>query len=149
MRLEDEIKQREFPSEGEKAFINVIFTAGFFHSHNVKRFKAYGISPEQFNVLRILRGSHPKKLRLADITSRMLDKSSNATRLVEKLRIKELVTRDLCATDRRQVDVAITEAGLHLLAALDVKMRQWFAETNHLSVEEAQMLNSLLDKMRG
>lgn len=133
----------------EKAFINVIFTAGHFHSLNVKRFKSFGISPEQYNVLRILRGSHPKKLRLADITSRMLDKSSNATRLVEKLRIKELVTRDLCEKDRRQVDVGITPKGLQLLAGLDVQMKEWFRQSTFLTELEYEKLNDLLDRMRG
>lgn len=149
MRLEDEIKQKEFPSEMEKALINVIFTSGYFYSQNVKRFKPFGVSPEQFNVLRILRGSHPKKLRLSDISSRMLDKSSNATRLVEKLRLKDLVTRDLCNVDRRQVDVGITEFGLRILSEIDVKMKEWFLATNHLSKQEAETLNFLLDKMRG
>ena len=149
MSLEEEIQQKEFPNGMEKALINVIFTSGHFHSLNVKRFKPYGISPEQFNVLRILRGSHPKKLRLSDISSRMLDKSSNATRLVEKLRAKGLVTRVLCNVDRRQVDVGITKSGLSLLSEIDLTTREWFEKTKHLNEEETTTLNFLLDKMRG
>lgn len=149
MTLEEEIKQSHFPNEVEKALVNVIFTANFLHNQNLKRFKKHGISPEQFNVLRILRGSHPKKLRLADISSRMLDRNSNATRLVEKLRLKNLVTRDNCEKDRRQVDIGITQNGLDVLALIDVESKQWFEKQAFISKDEAKTINLLLDKMRG
>ncbi|HRH33950.1 MAG TPA: MarR family transcriptional regulator [Catalimonadaceae bacterium] len=148
MTLEEEIKQSKFPNEIEKALINVLFTANHLYSHNLKRFKPHGISPEQYNVLRILRGSHPKKLRLADIASRMLDRNSNATRLVEKLRLKDLVTRDNCPVDRRQVDIGVTEKGLEVLSRIDVESKEWFDSQKNITLEEAQILNTLLDKMR-
>jgi DNA-binding MarR family transcriptional regulator len=149
MTLEEAIKQKHFPNEVEKAFVNVLFTANQFYGMHMQRLKAFGISPEQYNVLRILRGSHPKTLSLMEISSRMLDKNSNATRLVEKLRIKNLVTRNTCKMDRRQVDIGVTEAGLDLLVRIDNELPGWFKEFSHLSDPEAQLLNSLLDKMRG
>ena len=118
--IEEEIKQqKKFSNEYEKAAVNIMFTSGWLYNINAARFKEFGITPEQYNVLRILRGSHPKPLMLGDVTCRMLDKSSNATRLVEKLRLKGFVKRELCPTNRRQVDIIITEKGLSLLTKLD------------------------------
>jgi DNA-binding MarR family transcriptional regulator len=149
MTLEEAIKQKHFPNEFEKAFVNVLYTSNQFYAQNQQRLKKHGISPEQYNVLRILRGSHPKPLSLLDISGRMLDKSSNATRLVEKLRLKNLVTRKTCKIDRRQVDIGITDSGLSTLEKLDSEMKDMFETFQHLSLEEAQTLNQLLDKMRG
>src|SRR5688572_10493956 len=103
MSLEQDIQQERFSNEFEKAALNILFTGGWLHSINSGRLKPHEITPEQYNVLRILRGSHPKKMMLANITSRMLDRNSNATRLVEKLRQKSLVNREICENNRRQV----------------------------------------------
>jgi len=149
MTIEEALKQKSFGNEIEKGIVNVIFTANHFHSINQKRFKRYGISPEQYNVLRILRGSNPKKLSVLDIASRMLDRNSNATRLVEKLRVKNLLERKICPNDRRQVDIGITKEGLVLLQKLDVEMNAWLENYSGINKEEANQLSSLLDKMRG
>jgi DNA-binding MarR family transcriptional regulator len=148
MTLEEALKQKQFPNEIEKAFVNVLFTGNFFYAQNVKRFKPFGISPEQYNVLRILRGSNPKKLNLFDISSRMLDRNSNATRLVEKLRIKGLVERNASETDRRHVEIGITTEGLKMLSSIDEEFKKWNKSYNGLNQEEAKILNGLLDKMR-
>src|SRR5882762_11173247 len=108
MSLEDDIRQQKFGSEHAKAAINILYTGGWIHNGNAARLKKHSITPEQYNVIRILRGSHPNKLMLAEITNRMIDKSSNATRLVEKLRQKGLVKREVCEANRRQVDISIT-----------------------------------------
>lgn len=149
MRLEDEIRQSKFPNEFEKALVNVLFTSNHFYSVNLKRFKSYGLSPEQYNVLRILRGSQPKCMRLSDISERMLDRNSNATRLVEKLRLKNMITRESCPSDRRQVDIAITDKGLDVLSQIDIESAEWYEANKNLTKEEAETLNFLLDKMRG
>lgn len=149
MTLEEAIKQKHFPNEIEKAFVNVLYTSNQFYAQNQHRLKSHGISPEQYNVLRILRGSHPKQLSLLDISGRMLDKSSNATRLVEKLRLKNLVTRKTCKMDRRQVDIGITSDGLAMLEKIDPEIKALFESMLHLSDDEAKTLNHLLDKMRG
>lgn len=149
MALEDDIRQDKFENEHHKMAVNILFTGGWLHNLNALRFKPFDITPEQYNVLRILRGSHPKPLMLTEITSRMLDKSSNATRLVEKLRQKGLVKREICETNRRQVDIIITDKGLSLLTKIDKTTDDWMKTMKNLSRQDAQELNRLLDKLRG
>jgi DNA-binding MarR family transcriptional regulator len=149
MSLEQDIQQEKFNDELEKAAINILFTSSWLHYINLGRLKPYDVTPEQFNVLRILRGSHPKKMMLADITSRMLDKSSNATRLVEKLRQKGLLSREICEGNRRQVDISITEKGLAVLKKIDGEEKEWLAKLNNITKAEAVELNRILDKLRG
>ena len=149
MSLEQDIQQERFLNEHEKAAVNILYTSGWLYNINAGRLKAYDITPEQFNVLRILRGSHPKALMLADITSRMLDKNSNATRLVEKLRQKGLLKRDICENNRRQVDISITEKGLMVLKKIDGEEQEWLNTLKNISKTEAQELNRILDKLRG
>lgn len=149
MAIEDDILQDKFENEHHKMAVNILFTGSWLHNLNSLRFKPFDITPEQYNVLRILRGSHPKPLMLAEITTRMLDKSSNATRLVEKLRQKGLVKREICETNRRQVDIIITDKGLSLLTKIDKTTDDWMKTMKNLSRQDAQELNRLLDKLRG
>ncbi len=148
MSIENDIKQDKFGSEYHKANINIMYTSGWLYNRNASHLKHHGITPEQFNVLRILRGSHPTKMMLSDITSRMIDKSSNCTRLVEKLRIKNLVSREICKNNRRQVDIGITTKGLSLLTKIDKDAEQWLGWTKNISQAEAKELNRILDKLR-
>ena len=149
MSIEQDIRQEKFETEFQKVAVNILFTSSWLYNTNAMRLKVFGITPEQFNVLRILRGSHPKKMMLADITGRMIHKSSNATRLVEKLRQKALVKREICAGNRRQVDIMITSKGLDLLAKIDKDSDSWAAMLKNISKPEAQELNRILDKLRG
>lgn len=148
MKLEQEIKQEKFESEHQKAAVNILFTSSWLYNLNAARLKPHDITPEQFNVLRILRGSHPKAIMLADITSRMIDKNSNATRLVEKLRQKGMVKREICKNNRRQVDIKITATGLSILNKVDRETISWLATLKNISKTEAQELNRILDKLR-
>lgn len=149
MILEKEIKQTRFVSSVQKAVLNILFTSNWISGLASKMLKPFGISPQQYNVLRILRGSAPEKLMLADISSRMIDKMSNATRLVEKLKQKSLCTRELNEQNRRKVTIGITEKGLQLLLEIEEVMKQQHHAFNEkLSVEEAETLNQLLEKLR-
>jgi DNA-binding MarR family transcriptional regulator len=148
MSLEQDIKQERFSDEHEKVAINVLFTASWLYNRNASRLKVHDITPEQYNVLRILRGSHPRALMLADVTSRMIDKSSNATRLVEKLRQKSLLRREVCENNRRQVDIIITDAGLSLLKRIDEEAATWLESLRVITHVEAKELNRILDKLR-
>lgn len=148
MSLEEDIRQDKFQSEQQKAVINVLYTGSWVHTSNATFLKKFDITPEQFNVLRILRGSHPKTLMLAEITARMLDKSSNCTRLVEKLRQKDLVKREICEDNRRQVDISITDKGLTLLKKIDTSNSNWAKLLDKISKTEAKELNRILDKLR-
>jgi DNA-binding MarR family transcriptional regulator len=148
MGLEEDIRQEKFQSEHQKAAVNILFTGSWLYNVNAAFLKDFDITPEQFNVLRILRGSHPKPMKLADITCRMLDKNSNATRLVEKLRLKALVKREICKSNRRQVDISITDKGLALLSRIDRSSDAWRGILKNITKAEAQELNRLLDKLR-
>ena len=115
MKIEEEIKQKKFKDVYHKAHINVLFTASWLSKHSTDLLKPYHISIQQFNILRILRGLYPEPATVKLLTERMIDKMSNASRLVEKLKQKGLVERRVCPSDRRRVDVRITEDGLQLL----------------------------------
>lgn len=148
MSLENDIQQEKFSNEFEKAGINILFTGSWLYNLNAARLKKYDLTSEQYNVLRILRGSHPDAMMLAEVTSRMIDKSSNATRLVEKLRLKGMVRRDICPTNRRQVDIVITNKGIKLLQKIDSAPQQLGQFLKNLSKTETRELNRLLDKIR-
>lgn len=148
--IEEEIKQKKFPNIYVKTDVNLFYTSGWLENEMARLFKQYGISMQQYNVLRILRGQHPKAVMLTQITERMIDKMSNATRLVEKLKQKNLVTREVSAKSRRQVDIHITENGLDLLEKLDLIFNADKAPERYanLSNEELEQFNLILDKIR-
>lgn len=149
MRIEDEIKQKAFKSEFQKAMINILFTSGWLEHKQTQFLKQWGVSPQQYNVLRILRGQNNNPITVASIQQRMLDKMSNASRLVEKLKQKNLIERKECKADRRQVDIIITNKGLNLLSEIDSNMNDHEKFMKALSKEEAIELNRILDKLRG
>ena len=149
MTIEQAIRQKKFNNEYEKAVVNIMYTASWLDDLTLKALKPYAISPQQYNVLRILRGASPGVVRLADITERMIDKNSNATRLVEKLRQKNYLKRDVCPSNRRQVDIGITQKGLDILSEIDEITKTWIDPLRALSKPEAVTLNNLLDKLRG
>ncbi|MFZ9847535.1 MAG: MarR family winged helix-turn-helix transcriptional regulator [Flavobacteriales bacterium] len=149
MKIEDEIKQtKKFRSEHQRLVVNIMFTSSWLYRTHGQFLKAFGISPEQFNVLRILRGQHPKCANNQLITERMIDKSSNCSRIVEKLKQKGFVDRKENKDDRRHVDISITQKGLALLEKIDETNNDGVLKEN-LSVKEAENLNDLLDKLRG
>ena len=148
MSLENDLQQEKFANEFNKAAVNILFTSSWLYNINAARLKAFDITPEQYNVLRILRGTHPQPMMLADITSRMIDKSSNATRLVEKLRQKGFLKREICEDNRRQVDISITDKGISILKKVDSEESEWLATLKNISKSEAQELNRILDKLR-
>jgi DNA-binding MarR family transcriptional regulator len=148
MKIEEAIKQKKFKSEYQKLFINIIYTANWLNNESIKTLKPFGISPQQYNVLRILKGQHPNAISVNNIIDRMLDKNSNASRLVDKLKQKELVEREICPEDRRQVDIKITNKGLDLLESISKKMDDFINLKDAISVEEAAQINGFLDQLR-
>lgn len=148
MKLEQEIKQPKFRNEYHKLAVNLIYTYNWLAKAQTEFFSKHDITGNQFNILRILRGQHPKPATVCLLRERMLDKMSDASRLVERLRVKGLVKRELSHEDRRRVDVMITDKGLSLLAEID-KLNDHHDELlKRLSPTEATKLNSLLDKLR-
>ena len=135
----------KFPNNKVKAFINIKYTANWITSKENDFFKPYGISPQQYNILRILRGAK-KAIKVQTIKDRMVERAPNATRLMDKLCEKELIERVRCKDDRRVVFISIAQKGLTLLNTIDDTLQ--FDFINNLTEEEANTLSALLDKVR-
>ena len=149
MGLEKEINQKKFRNNSHKLGINIIYTFNWLNSYNVTLLKPFKITTQQFNVLRILRGQHPGTASIKLVRERMLDKMSDASRIVEKLRVKGYLERNICLNDRRSCEVLITVKGLKLLDSID-KSNHFFDEIFlTLNKSEIRQLNILLDKLRG
>ncbi len=148
MQIEQEIQQTNFKNPFHKAVLNVKFTANWLSGISLPIFKKYGISEEQFNVLRILRGQYPTPSSLQLITERMLNRMSNVTRLVEKLRVNGYVTREICPENRRRVNILITEEGINLLEQVSPEIDAALTGENQLTGSEIDALNQILDKIR-
>lgn len=149
MKIEEAIQQKKFISEHQKAHLNILFTASWLNQRTTAVLKPYGLTWQQFNILRILRGRYPEPATVKLLTERMIDKMSNASRLVDKLLSKGLVERCTSQEDRRRVDVSITEEGLELLASASDDLERGLSfEDGKLNDDEAETLNELLDKMR-
>jgi DNA-binding MarR family transcriptional regulator len=148
MKIEEAINQKKFKTEFQKATVNLIYTHNWLNNKFKKFLKTYKITQQQFNVLRILRGQFPEPISTSTIRNRMLDKMSDASRIVDRLCKKGLVERRVCSTDKRLVDVIINEEGLKLLSEIDLHQDTIDIAKNGLTVEEASQLSDLLDKMR-
>jgi len=147
MSIEKDIQQSKFRNEYHKTVVNLIFTYNWITEKTKQFFDKGDITSQQYNILRILRGAG-KPLSTLQIRQRMLDKMSDTSRIVDRLVKKELVQKVICKTDRRLVDVTITDTGLQLLDKLDSYNEQMDAMLANLSEEDAKMLNNLLDKIR-
>lgn len=134
-----------FPSQKVKALLNIIYTANWISNHQNTFFKPFGISPQQFNILRILKGAN-KPIKVQTVKERMLERSPNATRLMDKLCDKQLIERLACPDDRRVVHINITDKGLALLQEISKDSKKDLLE--NLSDAEAEQLSNLLDKIR-
>jgi DNA-binding MarR family transcriptional regulator len=145
-RIEDEIRQEKFTSVYQKAVVNLIFTSNWLQNKQQDFFKTFGITGQQFNILRILKGQFPKSISGTEIKNRMLDRNSDVSRLLDRLAAKELITKRTCPNDKRASDVNITEAGLALLEAVNKHQKQ--DHVLSLSADEARLLSDLLDKAR-
>ncbi len=146
-KIDDELQSR-FESEQHKALLNVMFTANWLRSRQVELFRPHGLSPQQYNILRILRGAKGR-MNMQNVKGRMIDRAPNATRLTDKLIAKGLVERERCDEDRRVVYVRISRAGLDLLAGIDLEMNSSTNENLHrLSGDDAAVLNRILDHWR-
>ena len=149
MKLEEEIKQNSFNNELQKLAVNIIYTHSWLISHQSKIFDKYNLTTQQYNILRILRGQYPQPTTVSLLKGRMLDKMSDASRLVERLRSKDLVERNHSKEDRRRAEVTITEKGLKLLEELDSVDESFKSLFDKISDEEAKTVNAIFDKLRG
>lgn len=149
MKLETEIHQVKFRNEFHKLAVDIIYTYGWLMNKQASLFDKYHITANQFNVLRILRGQYPNPATVNLLKERMLDKMSDASRLVERLRVKGLIKREPAKDDRRRVDVSITEKGMKLLSELDKLNESYDSFFCSITEKEAQRASEILDKLRG
>lgn len=150
MKLEDEIKQtKPFKSEIQKLVLNISFTGSWLNSLSAEMLKPFDVSAPQYNVLRILRGKYPESYCNQEITGRMIDKNSNATRIVDKLIVKGLAKRSENPSDRRAVEIVITEKGIDLLKQIDINGFGNYLDLLKINEENAKQMNDWLDEMRG
>ncbi len=149
MKIEQIVKSVQPLSLPKRTVLNILFTQNMMSDHFSDILKPHDLSEEQFNVLRILRGRKGEPTNMFEIQERMIAKTSNTTRLVDKLLLKELVTREVCPNNRRKMEVLITAKGRDLLEQLDPKVIAHEVElTQNLSSSELETLNNLLEKIR-
>src|ERR1700761_2641729 len=149
MKIEEEIQSTKFEDNFHKAVINLTYTYGWLNNSLRCHFEKHNLTNQQFNILRILRGQYPKPATVNLLKERMIDKMSDASRIVDRLVQKELITRCTNTKDRRAVDVRISDKGLEILAKMDVDFKTKDFVKNNLTSEEAGQLSDLLDKLRG
>ncbi|RYD79056.1 MAG: MarR family transcriptional regulator [Sphingobacteriales bacterium] len=147
MGIEQDINQTSFRNEYQKAAINIIYTFNWMNERMKAMFDKEEITPQQFNILRILRGAG-KPISTLQIRQRMLDKMSDTSRIVDRLLAKGLVKKNTCPGDKRLVDVSITDKGKKLLERMDVLAPEMDALLKNLGDDDARLLNELLDKIR-
>lgn len=148
MSIEKDIRQRSFINEYQKGIVNLLFTYSWVNEQLKAIFEKEKLTPQQFNILRILRGSK-EPLSTMQIRERMLDKMSDTSRIVDRLVAKGMASKKTSKTDKRLVDICITEAGLQVLAQMDTYQQEIDDILSRLTIDEAAQLNQLLDKLRG
>ena len=145
-RIEEEISQKKFTSPQQKAVINLIYTSNWLQNRQQEFFKTFSITGQQFNILRILKGQFPKSISGTEIKSRMLDRNSDVSRLLDRLAAKDLISKKTCPNDKRASDVLITKQGIALLEEINKTQKQ--DRILALSDDDANLLSDLLDKAR-
>lgn len=139
-----------FESEQQKAILNILFTSNWLRTNHTILLAPYGLSMQQYNILRILRGAKGEKVNMHCVKERMIDRAPNTTRLTDKLLTKGLVERERCENDRRVVYIRITAKGMDMLQVLDKQMKiHWDEAHGRLNEKDARILNIALDALRG
>lgn len=148
MKLEQAIQSNKFKNETQKAALNVLYTAWWLKTSMSKGLKEFGLTQEQYNVLRILKGKYPEQICVRDIACRMIEKNSNVPRIVDRLEIKKLVKRTTSQFDKRETVITLTQSGILLLEASTKSIDQNMETLSVLNETESAQLNKLLEKMR-
>jgi DNA-binding MarR family transcriptional regulator len=148
VKLEEAIKSHKFKNEVHKAGLNIVYTAWWLKTIMSKELKEYGLTHEQYNVLRILKGKHPEQICVREIACRMIEKNSNVPRIIDRLEIKKLVKRNTSQSDKRETLITVTPVGIHILEVSTGKINRLFDSMVMLEDKAAQDLNRLLEKVR-
>jgi DNA-binding MarR family transcriptional regulator len=148
MKLEEAIQSVKFTNETQKAGLNIMYTAWWMKTIMSKELKVYGLTLEQYNVLRILKGKSPQEMCVKDIAGRMIEKNSNVPRIIDRLVTKKLVKRTTDQNDKRHTVMTLTETGNHTLTQSTGKLNQLFEKILTIKENEAAQLNELLERVR-
>ena len=148
MKLEQAIKSTKFKSESQKAVLHILYTAWWLKTLMTKELKKFGLTHEQYNVLRILKGKYPEQMCVRDIASRMIEKSSNVPRIIDRLEIKKLVERNTSLLDKRETVITITKQGIEVLTESTLLIEKKSESSFVIEEKDAMVLNALLEKIR-
>ncbi len=148
MKLEQAIQSTRFKNEVHKAGLNILYTAWWLKTVMSRELKEFGLTHEQYNVLRILKGKHPELICVKDIACRMIEKNSNVPRIIDRLEIKKLVKRATSEADKRETVISLTQSGIAVLEASTQRVNAIFDEVMVINEEEASAINQLLEKVR-
>jgi DNA-binding MarR family transcriptional regulator len=148
VKLEQAILSTKFKDDAHKAVLNILYSAWWIKTTMSKAIKEFGLTHEQYNVLRILKGKYPEQMCVRDIACRMIEKNSNVPRIIDRLEIKKLVKRTNSLVDKRETVISLSTSGIILLEAATTAINELMDETVDLSVSDAKQLNSLLEKIR-
>ena len=148
MKLEQAIQSTKFRNEVHKAGLNILYTAWWLKTVMSKELKEFGLTHEQYNVLRILKGKYPGQMCVRDVACRMIEKSSNVPRIIDRLELKKLVKRTTSAIDKRETVITLTQAGITILDAGTVMVTKAMDGIMVINNQEATTLNRILEKVR-
>ncbi len=148
VKLEQAIQSNKFKNEVHKAGLNILYTAWWLKTVMSKELKKFGLTHEQYNVLRILKGKYPEQMCVRDVACRMIEKSSNVPRIIDRLEIKKLVKRSTSALDKRETVITLTQSGMTILEASTIIVNKAMDGLMEINNQEATTLNQLLEKVR-
>lgn len=149
VKLEQAIQSSKFKNEVHKATLNILYTAWWLKTIMSNELKEFGLTHEQYNVLRILKGKHPEQICVKDISCRMIEKSSNVPRIIDRLVIKKLVKRADSPFDKRETVISLTQSGITILELTTEKINALMETTVIMKSQDAAQINMLLEKLRG
>ena len=149
MGIKEDIKQGNFKSNAEMAMVNILFTYNWLNEHQIGTLKKHDILPQHYNILRIVKGKHPKVIYPGQIKEVMIDRGRDLTRLIDKLVKSGYLSRQVCDINRRMVEISITSLGIKIVDDIAVEIDKNTKEIVNLSDKEALTLSELLDKLRG
>ena len=149
VKLEQAIQSSKFKNEAHKATLNILYTAWWLKTIMSNELKEFGLTHEQYNVLRILKGKHPEQVCVKDISCRMIEKSSNVPRIIDRLVIKKLVKRADSPFDKRETVISLTQSGITILEVTTEKINELMETSVVMKSQDAAQINMLLEKLRG
>ncbi len=148
VKLETAIQSNKFKNEVHKAGLNILYTAWWLKTITAKELKEYGLTHEQYNVLRILKGKYPDQMCVRDVASRMIEKNSNVPRIIDRLELKKLVKRSNSSIDKRETVITLTQSGISILESCNKKVNELMDGIISINNQEAASLNALLERVR-